>query len=166
MPPSSSGSDVVAAAMIAPESACTRPLSVNADRMTRSVSSGGSFSVLAQSDQYAPARSRRSDSLIVASDRSSVPQRSSSRIGAPSRGRTTARAVSWRPSEVISQSTPGERSTIGSDVPTTRRPSRSRSSRTGTWPNSGRGANVITALVEPLIRRITSVRCEALKWSR
>jgi len=59
---------------------------------------------------------------------------------------------------MISQLTPGERSTIGSGVPITTSPARTGRSRTATWPNSGRGANSTTVLAEPLITRIRSVR--------
>ncbi|SKW47807.1 Uncharacterised protein [Mycobacteroides abscessus subsp. abscessus] len=55
----SSGSEVVAAARIAPDSACTRPRNVNADRFIRPGLRSGSVRVCAQSRQYDSARSRK-----------------------------------------------------------------------------------------------------------
>jgi hypothetical protein len=131
MPPISSGSDVVAAAMIPPVSLWHRPRSVNAERATRSRWTSGNVSVASQSVQYRFARCLRSGSGTRFGARSSVPQRSSSRTGWPF-GVTTALAVSCMPSDEISQSTPGEYSAIGSDVPTTSRPFSLRTSLTGT----------------------------------
>ncbi|CQA03386.1 Uncharacterised protein [Mycobacteroides abscessus] len=159
----SSGSEVVAAARIAPDSACTRPRNVSADRFIRPGLRSGSVRVCAQSRQYDSARSRSSGSDVGFSPRSSVPQRSSRMMG-PLAGLMVAVAV-WSSAPII-QVTPGARSTIGSLVPSTRRPSASATSCTGAWPNSGRGAKVTTASASPVTTRMRSVRPGTSSWAR
>ncbi len=158
IPPIASGREVVAAAKMAPVPVWHRARSVSAERATRPVSIAGSVRLSTHCDQEAPESARRWASGSGWAAISRVPQRSSSITGRSRPGSTTARADSCGPSDVMPQRIPGDRSTIGSEVPITARPSATGWSRIATWPNSGRGANSTNAFADPLITLIRSVR--------